>query len=189
MTYVWAKEKSLNAILEGIRLGRTFVTAGPDGPTIEFMADIMADGSTDAGSGGMVPINVKSAFSVGVEGGEGARVEILFNGYPVKSHVIPNKAEAHRFLYKIHDTPGAVGAYRVRVTAPPKVKGYGPSEVLAMSSAIFARSYYVDPNKPSAKEGWIDIESNWEDPATAKEFDPSTLNSNQVNTLDGGKSN
>ncbi len=182
LTYVWAREKSLPAILEGIRLGRTFVTSGPKGPFVEFMADIMADGSTDVGSGGMIPINVESKFSVGVEGAEGARIEILFNGYPVKSHVIQGK----RFLYSIRDTPGSVGVYRARILAAPKKKGYGPAEVLAMSSPIYARSYYVDPTKQAANGGWIDVESTWEDSSTVEVFDPSTLDPSQIITLDSG---
>ncbi len=180
MTYVWAREKSLTGILEGIRIGRTFVTAGPDAPFIEFMADIMADESTDVGSGGMVPINVESLFSVGVEGAKGGRVEILFNGYPVRSHVITHE----RFMYSILDTPGTVGVYRARVLTSPKEKGYGPAEVLAMSSPIYAQSFYVDPAKSASNAGWIDVESTWEDPSTVVVFDPSTLDPSQVITLD-----
>jgi hypothetical protein len=180
MTYVWAKEKSLNAILDGLRRGRTFVNAGPDAPFIEFTADIMADGSTDVGPGGMIPINVKSRFRVGVDGAKGARLEILFNGYPMQSFVI----EWDRFLYSLDDKPGATGAYRVRIITAPKEKGYGVSEVLAMTSPIYAQSYFIDESKGMAKDGWIDVKSDWEDPSTVKIFDPSTLDPSQVVTLE-----
>ncbi len=180
MTYVWAKEKSLNAILDGLRHGRTFVTAGPDAPFVEFSADIMADGSTDVGPGGIIPINVKSRLSIGVDGAKGAQFEVLFNGRPMQSFPI----QWDRFMYSVEDTPGATGAYRVRILSMPKEKGYGVSEVLAMTSPIYALSYLLDESKGESKEGWIDVKSQWEDPATVKIFDPSTLDPSQVITLE-----
>ncbi|MDZ4858436.1 MAG: CehA/McbA family metallohydrolase, partial [Candidatus Hydrogenedentes bacterium] len=39
LTYVYAPEKSVNGILNGLRLGRTVITAGPDAPFIEFLAN------------------------------------------------------------------------------------------------------------------------------------------------------
>jgi len=183
MTYVWAKEKSLNGILDGIRRGRTFVTSGPDGPFVEFMADINVDGTVDAGSGGMVPINAKSRFMVGVEGAKGAHIEILFNGYPIRSRMI----EADRFMLSVSDEPGGPGVYRVRITEPPKRKGYGPAEVLAMSSPIYAHSYLVDEARGETPDGWVNVESNWEDPSTVQVFDPNSLDSSQVITLQGNR--
>lgn len=181
LTYVWAKEKSMNGILDGIRRGRTFVTSGPEGPFIEFMADVNNDGTIDAGSGGIVPVNAKSLFRVGVENAEGAHVEILFNGYPIRSRLI----EAKRFLFSVGDTPGGPGVYRARVTIPAKKDGYGPTEVLAMSSPIYAHSYLVDEKKGESKQGWINVDSTWEDPSTVQVFDPEALDSNQVITLKG----
>ncbi len=181
LTYVWAKEKSMNGILDGIRRGRTFVTSGTEGPFIEFMADVNNDGTIDAGSGGIVPVNTKSLFRVGVENAEGAHVEILFNGYPIRSRRI----EAKRFLFSVADEPGGPGVYRARVTMAPKKDGYGPSEVLAMSSPIYAHSYLVNEKSGDTKDGWVNVESNWEDPSTVQVFDPEALDSSQVITLQG----
>ncbi len=182
LTYVWAKEQSLNGILDGIRRGRTFVTSGPKGPFVEFMADINGDDRIDVGSGGMVPINVKSKFIVGIQGAKDAHLEILFNGYPIRSR----KIEGDRFLLSVGDEPGSPGVYRVRITeSTNERKGFGPGEVLAMSSPIYAHAYFVDESKGETSDGWVNLESNWEDPSTVQVFDPELLDSSQVITLEG----
>ena len=183
LTYVWAREKSLNAILDGIRRGRTFVSAGPDAPFVEFSADIMADGSTDVAPGGIIPINAKSRLTVGVAGAKGARLQIQYNGYPIRTRLI----ESDRLLYSIDEKPGATGAYRAVILAAPKEQGYGVSDVLATTSPIYAQSYLIDETKGQSKDGWIDIASEWKDPATVKIFDPNTLDPSQVVTLDAKK--
>lgn len=182
LTYVWAKEKSLNGIVDGIRRGRTFVTSGPKGPFIEFMADVNGDSTIDVGSGGVVPINVESKLIVGIEGAEGAHLEIMFNGYPIRSR----KIEGNRFLLSVSDKPGSPGVYRVRVTeSTNERKGFGPGNVLAMSSPIYAHSYFVDESKGETTDGWVNLDSNWEDPSTVQVFDPNSLDSSQVITLEG----
>jgi hypothetical protein len=136
VTYVFAREKSAAGILEGMRLGRTFVTASKKGPIIRFTADEGGDGFTDVNMGGIVPLNRDVRFAVQVIGAKGASLELLRNGRVIHSHQIDHdRVEA--FLRTEHPTSYSV--YRARVTATPTRMGFGPHEVLAMSSPIYAQ--------------------------------------------------
>lgn len=177
VTYIYAREKSLKGMLEGLRKGRTYVSRGLNGPTVEFQADVLNDGSIDTGMGGIIPINKESKFIVGVEGAKGARLEILLNGLPIRSRPI----EADKLYYSIPDTPLVFGVYRVRIVETPNEndKGYGFADVLAMTSPIYAQSYIVDPAKGETG-GWIDIENGY---GTGPEFYPEAINPANVRTL------
>ncbi len=179
-TYVFAREKSLNGILEGIRKGRTYVSRSSGGPMLEFQADIMADGKVDVGMGGVIPINVKSRFVVGVSGAKGAQLQLLMNGYPIWSRML----ETDKETWNIDDTPNAMGAIRVRVvTAPDKFDGYGFSELLAMSSPIYAQSYFVEGGPDAGRDGWVDVTSTYQEIRPEDEFDPAKLDPSRVVTL------
>ena len=162
---------------------RTLVTAGPDAPFVEFTADIMEDESVDVGPGGMIPINVRSRFWVHVLRGKGARIEFVFNGYPIRSLNITHDD----FRYAVGETPGAAGVYRVRILTTPKERGYGPAEVLAMTGPIYARAYLLDEKQGDTDDGWVTLNNTWEDPSTVTVFDPSKLDPSQVITLDAPK--
>ncbi len=181
VTYVYGREKSLKGILEGIRKGRTYVARGPDGPQIEFQADILCDGQVDVGMGGVVPINVKSRFIAGVSGAKGGRIDILMNGYPIRSRPI----ESDKLTLSLDQEPEAFGAFRMRiVTAPKQQDGYGFSEMLAMSSPIYAQSYYVEGGPDAGRDGWVDVKSEWQETRPEDEFDPSKLDPSKVVTLE-----
>jgi hypothetical protein len=62
ITYVRAENKSLAAILDGIRLGRTFVSSGTGGVKLAFIADTLADNKIDVGIGGVVPLDLDIRF-------------------------------------------------------------------------------------------------------------------------------
>jgi hypothetical protein len=180
VTFVYAREKSLNGMLEGIRKGRTYVSKSIDGPFIEFQADILSDDQIDVGMGGIIPINVKSRFIAGVSGAKGAQLEVLMNGYPIRSQPI----ESDKLTMSFEDVPNAFGAYRMRIVdSPDKREGYGFSEVLAMSSPIYAQSYFVEGGPDAGRDGWIEVPSNYREPRPGDEFDPSTLDPSQVVTL------
>ncbi len=136
VTYVRAKEKSLPAILEGLRLGRTFLSSGLDGPKLFMNADVMNDGSADVNIGGMIPLDVDTMFNLTVEGGEGMKLEVLLNGRPILTKVIESQSFGQRFLQH----PTHYGVYRARVVGAAKKpgEGFGPLEVHAMTSPIYA---------------------------------------------------
>jgi len=153
LTYVYAREKSLAGILEGLRLGRTYVSSGPDGPQLLFRADIGGDGKVEIGMGGIVPLSVESSFEVGVKGGAGKKLQVLLNGYPLFTKVVESDSFVHRFKY----TPKENSAFRVRVISPtenPKEE-FGRVVVHAMSSPIYAQDltreammyFGIDPDK------------------------------------------
>lgn len=159
VTYIYAREKSLQGILEGLRKGRTFVSRGLDGPTIEFQADILDDGSIDAGMGSIIPINRISRLYVGIKNARGATMHILLNGLPIRSRPI----ESDDLIYSMPEKPETFAVYRVRVVEAAKEYGFGFTQLLAMSSPIYAQSYVVEDTAAGA-EGWIELENRYEDP-------------------------
>ena len=69
-TWVWAKELSIPAIVEGMRAGNVFVSEGPDGPRLEFSAELKGQrvnmgGELGIGRGAIVSLSCR------VEGGAG----------------------------------------------------------------------------------------------------------------------
>lgn len=159
VTYVYAKNKSLAGILEGLRLGRTYVSSGTDGPRLYFNADILKDGKIDVGIGGVVPLGIEVRFEVGVIGAEGKKLQVLLNGYPILSKIIEGPAFVHRF----DQLPKEYSVYRVAVTAPAAStkKGFGPTEVYALSSPIYAQDLtdelvWRNP-KIKPEDAWIRI--------------------------------
>jgi len=167
VTYVYGREKSLLGILEGLRMGRTFVSRDLDGPTIEFQADVLADGSVEVGMGGIIPINRSSRLIIGIEGAKGARMDILLNGYPIRSRPI----DTDKLFYSTTQQPDAFAVYRVRIVRAAQEPGYGPTELLAMSSPIYAQSYVVEEGQDAA-QGWVQIDNEWEDPRSWEGFLP-----------------
>lgn len=142
LTYIRAKEKSLPAILEGLRLGRTYVTAGPNAPKVSFRADVLNDGKMDVDIGGVVPINVDTMFEVLVENGEGLKLQVVRDGETILSKVIEGKGFGQRFIQ--HPTQPA--AFRVRVVgeAENEKEGFGPIDVYAQTSPIYAQDIALE---------------------------------------------
>jgi len=136
-TWVLAPELSSRGILEGIRLGRTFVTRNPSGPRLVLVADVMNDGKIDAGLGGAVPLNVEITFFAGVEGGTpGTKLQVLENGRPIRTVPINDANTGIRFTRK----PQVYSSYRIRVISPvePAPGAFGTVDVQALSSPIYA---------------------------------------------------
>lgn len=137
ITYIHAREKSLPALLEGLRLGRTYLSSGTDGPTLNFAADVLNDGKIDIGIGGVVPLRVDFTLIVGVINAMGKKVEVLQNGRPIITKII----EDNHFALRIPQYAEQYSVYRVRVISPAdKSKGaLGDVEVHAMTSPIYAQ--------------------------------------------------
>jgi hypothetical protein len=158
VTYVYAQEKSLPAILEGLWFGRTFVSASLGGPTLDFTADVkkQEEGKheIDVGMGGIVPLGVETEFFVRVKGAKGKKVQILHNGLPILSKII----ESNKFATGIAQTPLSYSVYRVRVVAPPEKEGFGDIDVLAMSGPIYALEFVVlDAEEERPEEIYEDV--------------------------------
>ncbi|MCX8065686.1 MAG: CehA/McbA family metallohydrolase [Candidatus Hydrogenedentes bacterium] len=158
VTYVRAEKKSLSAILEGIRMGRTYISSGPDGPQLSFFADSLADDKVDVGIGGIVPLNLDIRFVAVVKNAKGKKLEVLFNGLPI----VAKNIESEDFTLRFTDKPTKSGAYRLRVTGPPKSpQGFGDVEVYAMTSPIYAQDISREilwriPNL-DPKKTWIEV--------------------------------
>ncbi len=167
LTYVFAEQKSLNGILDGLRRGRTYVTSGPDGPQVTFWADWNNDGSIEAGIGGFVPFGITSRFLVHVRNAAGKRLEVLLNGYPIRSTKIPGNELTFAFV----DFPESYAAYRVRIVEPPQKTGFGNLDILAMTSPIYAQQT-VFVGEDGAQNAWVTIEGEKEDPDFGSHYLP-----------------
>ncbi len=158
ITYVWAEKKSLLAILDGIRMGRTYISSGPDGPQLYFFADSLADDKIDVGIGGIVPLELDIRFVAIVKKAKGKKLEVLFNGLPIVAKTI----ESDDFTFRFTDKPTKSGAYRLRVTGPPtSQQGFGDIEVYAMTSPIYAQNITREilwrMPKFDPKKAWIEV--------------------------------
>lgn len=142
VTYVYALEKSVRGIVNGLRRGRTFVSSSVNGPRLSFDADVLSDADVDVSIGGVIPLGVPTRFAVGVEGAKGQELQILCNGRPLVSKEI----EGDAFALHFKEVPRNYSVYRVRVIASAQKESLGPVDVLAMSSPIYAQQLDI-PNK------------------------------------------
>jgi len=162
VTYIHARELSVEGLLEGLRLGRTYVSSGTDGPKIFFSADVLSDGRMDVGIGGVIPIGVEVTFEVVVHNAVGKKLQVIENGRPIRTIPVNAKDTGIRFKR----LPTTEAAFRVRVigAADPRAKGFGPLEVYALSSPIYARDITQEllsrnPNFDPDKS-WVRIQSD-----------------------------
>ena len=155
VTWIHAANKSMPAILQGLRLGRTFVGNRPDGAQVNFRADVLNDGKVDVGMGGAVPLNVEVGFYILVTGATGGKVQVLRNGHPIMTEIIRENVYSKN-LIQTTDYPAV---YRVRVIRQPDnlASGYGPVDVLALSSPIYA----ADIGTELLRTGPVDLSKTW----------------------------
>jgi len=161
VTYICAKDLSVPSLLEGLRLGRTYISCDVDGPQLGFTADVMADNSVDVGIGGVVPLNVDIAFVAVVQKAPGKKLQVLENGRPIRTVPINGDSVAIRFTRH----PTIYATYRIRVIGPadPKKSGFGPIEVYALSSPIYAQDItqellWRNPNLDT-KKTWVKLQT------------------------------
>lgn len=154
LTHVYAENKSLDAIIHGIRLGRTMVSRDSKSPRVEFMADVLNDGKVETRIGGIVPLREKTRFIINVDGGNGKRLDVLLNGQPIRTIDIP----LDQFEYAFLESPQAFSNYIVRVTERPAEDGFGVAEMLVTTSPIYAQEMvFVD--EQSGRSSWIKIDA------------------------------
>lgn len=162
VTYIFARDKSLPALLEGLRMGRTYISSGLKGPELHFVADVLADGKTDVGIGGVVPLNVNVQFIVGVKRAAGKKLQVLEDGRPIRT--VPIVKDNVVIQFQRHNTRSSIFRVRVIDTPPKNRPGYGDIEVLAMSSPIYAQEITQELlwRNPSldVDKTWVRIESD-----------------------------
>lgn len=160
VTYIFAREKSLNALIEGLRQGRTFISSSVDGPQINMTADVFNDGTIDVGIGGSIPLGTPSNISIQVQGASGKRLDVMQNGRPIRSLKITSDKSTYRFL----DTPEVYSVYRARVWEKGEgADGIGAANVLAMTSCIYAESI-VEYTPGHEDAAWVKLEDQFINP-------------------------
>ena len=100
-------------------------------------------------------------FEVVVHNAVGKKLQVIENGRPIRT--IPINAQDTGIRFKRFPTQDA--AYRVRVISPadPKSEGFGPLEVHALTSPIYARDISAEllwrnPNFDPDKS-WVRIQN------------------------------
>jgi hypothetical protein len=164
VTYVYAYEKSLAGILTGLRQGRTFVSIGPDGPTIDLFANVTINERTIyVPMGGIIPIGMEAQLVISVRGAKGKKVQVFADGRPIISKTMDSKKYDRRIVVK----PDRYTVFRARVVEQAEVDpenafaetGLGTLEVLALSSPIYAENLSLTPpSKPESTEPAPDIQ-------------------------------
>ena len=187
LTYIFANEKSVRGLMEGLRWGRTVVAADPDAPFVDFVAEAqtkprtlnvdltsseipkqtVAAGQPDISIGGIVPLGLLVDFSVQVKNAKGMKLEILRNGWSILS----KKVESDKLeMFRISDTPTSYSVYRARLSKTPTEKGIGPLEMVSMTAPIYAQDIVpVDPTKKDPFDVWIKIKNDGLAPAKVSE--------------------
>jgi hypothetical protein len=110
-THIYARSKTPQGMLDGIREARTYVSRTPAGPLVDFSADSNGDGIFEALIGDDVVAGAQANFRVVVEGAIGGRVDLIKNGAVLFSE--PMLSNTH--ILTLNDTPAAGDWYRVDV--------------------------------------------------------------------------
>jgi len=149
ITYVYARELSVQGILDGILNGRTFVSSGPDGPRLLFVGGVDPEGSFQGLQGSMIPIPSPDDATMveetihfrvvigGIEGKGTIRINVVKNGQVWRTQEVDSENPVLNFS----DSLVEPSYYRVEVfqVADDRkaARGYGNVEMLALSSPIY----------------------------------------------------
>jgi hypothetical protein len=151
-TWVFAKARTSQAVIDALTNGRVAVSENPYAPRVEFYADLDGDGKMDM----MMGDNAKSTgkpvrFRVQLTGNtvEGASytVHVVKDGDPFQTLQASGKVPTVEFT----DTPKELGRsyYRVEVTGPPTAYPQVPGsmalsgDMVGLSNPIY---FNFDPN-------------------------------------------
>jgi hypothetical protein len=168
ITYIRAANKSLPAIMDGLQRGQTFVSSGINGPKLYLRADIDGDKKWDVSMGGIVPMWRTVTFEAFAENAKGLKLEVIRDGRPIFTKIIEGEGFYHRF----DENCDAPSSYRARIIspAPEGQKGFGPLQIHALTSPIFAREVSANP-----KGEWIRIEPEPDLPVVIDESQPPSI--------------
>jgi hypothetical protein len=147
-TWVFAAERSVRGVLDGLRAGRTTVSATRQGPFVTIEADVDGDGVFEAVGGDEVIVrgrrpSARARLRVRVRGGQGARVLVYASpgrsAGPLATYT-PGSADE---TYLLPFTPAAAHTwFRVEVRAPGEVSGRNadpnlPDQLRGATSPVF----------------------------------------------------
>lgn len=167
ITYVYARELSVQGILDGILHGRTFVSSGPDGPQLLFVGGVNPEGNFEGLQGSMIPIPSPEdaamaeetiQFRVVVAGLKAkgtVRLNVIKNGQVWRTQEVDPENPVVNFSDSLLE-PAYYRVELFQVADDRKAaKGYGNVEMLALSSPIYTdwvpRAVQI-PSVPSEKE-------------------------------------
>ncbi len=93
-TYVFASARTRDALLEGVRLGRTFVSSRPDGPRVDFAADRDGDGIYETVLGDSIataslPTGQAIQWMIQAYDCEGGRIDLIRTGQVAATWNVP----------------------------------------------------------------------------------------------------
>ncbi len=152
-TWVYAKERNLQAVVDALTNGRVAVSTNPYAPRVEFYADLDQDGKMDMMMGDNAKATGKAAtFRIQLTGntapGADYTVRVVKDGEPFKTlHATGGKTTMVEFT----DSPKALGRtyYRVEVEGPATAYPQVP-ESTALSGNMVGLSnpiyFNFDPN-------------------------------------------
>ncbi|MBB5062557.1 CehA/McbA family metallohydrolase [Granulicella mallensis] len=152
-TWVYAKERTLQAVVDALTNGRVAVSANPYAPRVEFYADLDQDGKMDMMMGDNAKATGKAAtFRIQLTGNtvQGAQytLHVVKDGNPFKTlQATGGKTTIAEFT----DTPQALGRtyYRVEVEGPPTAYPQVPGStalngnMVGLSNPLY---FNFDPN-------------------------------------------
>ena len=151
-TWVFAKARTLQAVVDALTNGRVCVTANPYAPRVEFYADLDGDGKMDMMMGDNVKATGKPVrFRIQLTGktaDTGAyTIRVIKNGNPFGAYQAAGRTPMAEFT----DTPAAIGRtyYRVEVEGPstpyPQVPGSVAlsGNMVGLSNPLY---FNFDPN-------------------------------------------
>ena len=151
-TWVFAKDRSAQAVIDALTNGRVSVSENPYAPRVEFCADLDGDGTMDMMMGDNVkPSGKPATFRVQLTGntvaGATYTIRVVKDGNPWKTLQASGKVPMVDFT----DTPALVGRtfYRVEVEGPPTDYPQVPKS-MALSGNMVGLSnpiyFNFDPN-------------------------------------------
>lgn len=154
-TWVYARERTSQAVVDALTNGRVCVSANPYAPRVEFYADLDGDGKMDMmmgdntkSTGKPVKFRVQLTAPAGSTVTEGAyTVKVIKNGDPFNTYQTDGKTAMVEFT----DTPAEHGRtyYRVEVEGPQTAYPQVPKS-MALSGNMVGLSnpiyFNFDPN-------------------------------------------
>ena len=152
-TWVFAKERTLQAVVDALTNGRVAVSANPYAPRVEFYADLDQDGKMDMMMGDNAkstgkPVRFRVQLTGNTVAGATYTVHVVKDGNPFNTlQAIGGKTTMVEFT----DTPQALGRtyYRVEVEGPPTAYPQVPKSMelsgnmVGLSNPIY---FNFDPN-------------------------------------------
>jgi len=151
-TWVFAKDRSTQAVLDALANGRVSVSENPFAPRVEFYADLDGDGKMDVMMGDNVkptgrPVSFRVELTGNTVDGATYTVRVVKDGNPWKTLEATGKVPTAEFV----DTPAQIGRtfYRLTVEGPstnyPQVPGSMAlsGNMVGLSNPIY---FNFDPN-------------------------------------------